>query len=123
MSFAWTERYRLPLAMVVLATALSLAGCKSPYIAAVITNQSSTPVTLIEVDYPSASFGVDALAPGASFPYRFKIQGDGPVKVSWTDGSRRTHSATGPKLEQGQQGPLQILITSRGVQWTSHLTP
>lgn len=117
-------RSAIPAFAAILAAALfALAGCKSPYIATTITNDSGAPVSLIEVDYPSASFGIDALAAGASSPYRFKIIGDGPTKVSWTDASHHSHTSTGPTVEQGQHGQLVITFTPTGVTWNAHLTP
>ncbi|HEX4155134.1 MAG TPA: hypothetical protein VHY48_05935 [Acidobacteriaceae bacterium] len=109
----------------ILAAALfAFTGCKSPYIATTVVNDSGAPVSLIEVDYPSASFGRDALAAGASFPYRFKIIGSGPTKISWTDTAHHDHNSTGPTLEQGEHGPLVITLTSTGsVSWSAHLTP
>jgi hypothetical protein len=102
---------------------LLCSGCKSPSIAAVVSNRSGAPVTLIEVDYPSASFGHDALANGASFPYRFNIIGSGETKISWTDASRHNHISAGPELHEGQHGPLTIVITPDGATWTARLAP
>jgi hypothetical protein len=106
-----------------LLTLVIFTGCRSAYIAATITNQSAAPVTLLEVDYPSASFGVGALAPGAQFHYRFKIQGGGPIQLQFTDGSGKTHTASGPDLQEGQQGSLQINIDpSDRISWIPNLT-
>jgi hypothetical protein len=108
----------------VAATALfAFAGCKSPYIATTVINDTGSPVTLIEVDYPDASFGRDALAPGADFPYRFKIIGSGPTKVSWTDAARHAHTSTGPALHDGQHGQLIITLKPKGATWNSNVTP
>ena len=100
-----------------------IAGCKSPYVNATVRNDTGAPVTLIEVDYPSASFGRDALAAGAAYPYRFKIIGSGATKVSWTDAQRKQHSASGPELHEGQQGQLTITLNATGAQWSEQLTP
>lgn len=97
-------------------------GCRSAYVATTITNHSGAPVTLIEVDYPSASFGVGALGPEAQFHYRFKIQGGGPIKLQFTDASGKTHTATGPDLQEGEQGTLQVSIDSSGnISWIPNL--
>lgn len=111
------------LALVGLVGALSLGGCKSPYVNASVQNDTGGAITLIEVDYPSASFGRESLAAGAVYPYRFKILGSGTTKVSWTDAAHKQHSATGPELHEGQHGPLTITLTSTGVQWDAQLTP
>jgi hypothetical protein len=53
-----------------------------------VENRTGAAIELLEVDYPSASFGADTLASGADFHYRFQVRGSGPVKVQYTeDGS------------------------------------
>ena len=106
-----------------LAAVLLVGGCKSPYINATVKNDTGGDVTLVEVDYPSASFGRDVLAAGTSYPYRFKIIGSGPTKVSWTDAERKQHTGGGPELHEGQQGQLTITLTATGAQWSQQLTP
>ena len=39
--------------------ALSLTGCHSSHIDATVENRTGAPIELLEVDYPSASFGAD----------------------------------------------------------------
>ena len=112
-------RVLLPLATALLA----LTGCKSPYIATTVTNNTGAAVTLVEVDYPSASFGADAIAAGATYKIRFKIIGSGPTKISWTDPAHHNHSSTGPDLHEGQQGQLAIALTPAGASWSTHLSP
>lgn len=99
-----------------------VGGCKSPYVNATVKNETGAQVTLVEVDYPSASFGRDVLAAGATYPYRFKIIGSGATKVSWTDGERKQHSSAGPALHEGQQGQLEITLTAAGAQWSEQLS-
>jgi hypothetical protein len=104
----------------ILALTLSLTiltGCHSPYVNTTVSNRTPTTVALIEVDYPSASFGVQTLAPSADFHYRFKVLGDGPLKITYTDISHVIHTATGPDLKEGAQGLLQIIIAPDGVHW------
>jgi hypothetical protein len=93
-------------------------GCSSAFVAATITNNSGFPVTLIEVDYPSASFGVGSLAAGSQFHYRFKVQGSGPVKMQFTDASGKAHAVSGPDLAEGDRGTLGIAIgQANAVSW------
>ena len=100
-----------------------LNGCRSPFVSTTITNHSNSSVSLIEVDYPSASFGLGSLASKAAYVYRFKIQGSGPIKIQFTDASGKIHSASGPDLLEGQQGFLEISIGSGNeVSWIPHLT-
>lgn len=110
------------LGLVGMVTLVLAGGCKSPYVNATVKNDTGAVVTLVEVDYPSASFGRDVLAAGAAYPYRFKIIGSGATKVSWTDGERKQHTSAGPDLHEGQQGSLGITLTSTGAQWSQQLT-
>jgi hypothetical protein len=105
-----------------LAAVVLLAGCKSPYVSATVKNNTGAAVSLVEVNYPSASFGRESLAEGATYPYRFKILGRGTMKVSWTDAARNQHTANGPELHEGQQGSLAITLTPTGAQWSDQLT-
>jgi hypothetical protein len=92
-------------------------------VSATVKNDTGAAVTLVEVDYPSASFGRESLPAGATYPYRFKILGSGATKVSWTDAMRKQHAANGPDLHEGQQGQLAITLTPTGAQWSEQLTP
>jgi hypothetical protein len=106
-----------------LAAVMLAGGCKSPYVSATVKNDTGAAVTLVEVDYPSASFGRDSLAASAVYAYRFKIIGSGATKVSWTDAERKQHAADGPQLHEGQEGQLVITLTPAGAQWSQQLTP
>jgi len=88
---------------------------------ATVRNQTGGAITLVEVDYPSASFGTETLADGAAYNYRFKIQGDGPTKVLWTDAAQKQHEISGPKLEEGQQGVLIVTLTQGSASWDTQL--
>jgi hypothetical protein len=90
---------------------------------ATVKNDTGGMVTLVEVDYPSASFGRESLAEGATYPYRFKVLGSGATKVSWTDAARKEHASAGPDLHEGQHGQLAITLTPTGAQWSEQLTP
>jgi hypothetical protein len=89
---------------------LGLAGCHSPFIEADVVNRSGAPLSVVEVDYPSASFGTESLANDAVYHYRFKVQGSGPLKVLWTDAKRVDHTVNGPQLSEGTEGALRIVI-------------
>ena len=107
---------RIGIAMGALAAAAwLLAGCHSSRIEATVENRTGAAITLLEVDYPSASFGVDALANGADFPYRFKVHNSGAMKVQYNSADgRSTHTATGPTLDEGQEGRLTIVLLPDG---------
>jgi hypothetical protein len=102
-----SARFAVPALAVVL---LSLAGCRSPWIQAVIVNQQSTPVNVIEVDYPGGSFGVQSIAAHATFRYRFHLLGTDKVVLTFTDAAGQNRKETGPELDKGQAGTLRIEI-------------
>ena len=94
------------LVVLALAAVLTLGGCHSAYIAATIANRiASGPLSLIELDYPSASFGTQTLAPGQDFHYRFKVLGSGPTRILWTDAAYQDHKNPGPTLHEGDRAP------------------
>ncbi len=112
-----------PYHAIAISIALTAAtGCHSPYVAATVTNHTSGTLDLIEVDYPSASFGTQNLAPGAHYSYRFKVLGSGPMKILYTDTTHHDHTETGPTLREGAEGPLVIDITATGVNWAPAAT-
>ncbi len=113
-----TVRSSLLVPTSILASLLSVAGCHSAMVDATVQNRSGATVTLLEVDYPSASFGTQNLANGADFHYRFKVLGSGPLKLSYTDTARHDHTSTGPTLHEGAEGLLNISIPPAGdVRW------
>ncbi len=101
-------RMRTLKSLFALAVALNLAGCHSAIIAATISNRTSAPISLIELDYPSASFGTQTLAPGQDFHYRFQVIGSGATTILWTDVDHRDHNSSGPSLRDGDEGKLLI---------------
>jgi hypothetical protein len=102
---------------------LSLSACRSAFVQTSIVNHSGGAVTLVEVDYPSASFGTQQIASGDTFNYRFKIQDSGPVKISYADRGNKSYASAGPVLNQGQQGTLTITLEPDGkVVWIPELS-
>ncbi len=99
------------------APAFLLAGCHSAFIDATVSNRTAATIPLIEVDYPSASFGTQNLAPGADFHYRFKVLGTGALKVVYTDATQREKTASGPTLNEGDEGPLTLTFAADGPRW------
>jgi hypothetical protein len=98
-------------------------GCHSPWIQCTIVNEQSTPVSLVQISYPGGTFGVQTIAPGASFRYRFRDLSDDQASIDFTDAAHRDHKEKGPQLKQGQEGTLRIAIEPNNqVQWTPVLT-
>ncbi len=91
-----------------------LAGCHSAHVEVAVENRTGAPVRLLEVDYPSASFGSDALATGATMHYRIQVQGRGPIKVQYTAADGRQLQVDGPELAERQEGSLEIVLLPEG---------
>ncbi|HEY4381352.1 MAG TPA: hypothetical protein VGN01_13460 [Acidobacteriaceae bacterium] len=103
--------------LVLTAAGITLSGCHSAFVEATISNRTAQTLDLIEVDYPSASFGTQALAPGQTFHYRFKVLGSGPTTILWTDAAHHDHKGSGPELHEGEEGKLDIAFNPTGPTW------
>jgi hypothetical protein len=108
---------RLMPVLALAATLLLTSGCRSRYIEATVTNHTAAPIQLLEVDYPSASFGTQNLAPGDTFHYRFKVLGSGPTKLLYTDATHQDHTSAGPDLKEGDEGRLTIDLAPTAPTW------
>jgi hypothetical protein len=103
-------------------TLVLLTACQSPWIACTIVNRQATPVSLVEVAYPGGSFGIQTIAPGASFHYRFHALGTETTTIDFADAAHKIHTIKGPELQLGQQGSLRIEIQpGNQVTWTPEL--
>jgi hypothetical protein len=96
---------------------LVFTGCHSTHVQATVSNHTGQPILLLEMDYPSASFGTQNLAPGADFHYRFKVLGTGNMHLTYTDQAHHDHKADGPYLNEDADGPVNITIAPDGVHW------
>lgn len=113
------------LAALYLPACIMLAGCHSYRIDAVVENRTGAAIELLEVDYPSASFGADKLDAGADYRYRFSVRGSGPVKVQYTESaSQKVRQSTGPEIVEHQEGRLEIVLLPEGkAEFHPELTP
>jgi hypothetical protein len=103
---------------------VTLSGCHSYQVAITVENRTGAPVQLLEVDYPSASFGADVIGSGADFHYRVQLRGSGPIKVQYTAAGEHQVQLTGPDLHEAQQGRLEIVVQPGGkAQFLPQLTP
>ena len=96
---------------------ITATGCHSAFVNATVSNHTAQPLLLLEVNYPSASFGTQSLAPGADFHYRFKVLGSGNLKLIYTDAAHKEHKFDDPFLNETADGPLTITVTPEGAQW------
>ena len=110
-------------AVAALAAAL-VPGCHSYHIDTTVENRTGAAVQLLEVDYPSASFGADSLASGSDYRYRIQVRGSGQIKLSYTMAKGKSILIQGPKLVERQQGLLDIILEPNGrAQFIVRLTP
>jgi len=107
----------------VLASSLAIAGCRSHHIDSTVENRTGGPIHQVEIDYPSASFGIDTLTPGQIYLYRFQVRGEGAMKVQYTDSTGKQIMRQGPHVAEGDRGQYLIILQPDGkVQWEPALT-
>jgi hypothetical protein len=108
-------RVPFPIGLLVLSPCVVLlSACHSYHIEATVKNDTGGPISLLEVDYPSASFGADAVAASGEVHHRIQTRGSGPLKVQYTDESGKQVQITGPTLYEGQGGRVDIDLLPRG---------
>jgi hypothetical protein len=96
-------------------TLLAVAtGCHSYHIEATVKNQTGGTVSLLEVDYPDASFGVDTLAPDSMVHHRIQTRDSGPISVQYMAAHGRQVQVKGPTLFEKQEGSIEIILLPDG---------
>uniref|UniRef100_E6QIS8 Lipoprotein n=1 Tax=mine drainage metagenome TaxID=410659 RepID=E6QIS8_9ZZZZ len=101
------------LALMLCAFALLCAGCKnyqSYWVNVTVSNQTGALLRDVEIDYPSASFGINTLAANAIYHYRLKINGSGKIHAQYAAPMGRTIRVDGPILQENQQGNISIQL-------------
>ena len=90
--------------------------CRLPlyHIEATVENRTGATITLLEVDYPTASFGADTLAVDQAFHHRIQTRDSGPISVQYTAGHGRQVLVTGPTLYEKQEGSIEIVLLPNG---------
>jgi hypothetical protein len=91
-----------------------VAGCHSYHVETIVENHTGGTIQLLEVDYPSASFGADSLAAGAEFHYRIQLRGSGPLKVQYKASDGKQEQIDGPTVAELQEGRLTIVLLPGG---------
>jgi hypothetical protein len=105
-----TRACKLALCTMICVGLFAATACHSYHIDTTIENRTGAAIQLLEVDYPTASFGVDRIDAGAVFHYRFQVRGSGPLTLQYTDADGKQAKITGPDLSERQQGQLQIVL-------------
>ena len=118
------EARRVSFAIVLSCALLAATACHSYHIDTTIENRTGADIQLLEVDYPSASFGADRIASGAVYHYRFQVRDSGPLKITYTAANQSQVQIAGPTLAERQQGQLRIILLPDGkAQFILKLTP
>jgi hypothetical protein len=119
-----TNYLRGLLALAALAGSMLTVGCRAKLVEVRVVNSGTTDLHNIEVDYPSASFGMSNLAPGVTYVYRIQLQDAGRMRVEFYDRKEQPHSGKGPYVKEGQQGTLTLTLDASGKnKWTPQLQP
>ena len=109
---------------VLLSAVLAACGCRSYHIEITVENRTGSNIQLLEVDYPSASFGSDSVATDADFHYRIQVQGNGPLKVQYSAPGGLKFQMNGPNISERQQGRIEIVLLPGGkAEFHPELTP
>lgn len=93
--------------------AFLLASCRSHMVTIRLVNTSSEPISTIIVDYPSATFGKDRLAPGETYSSSVKFIDTGNLKVQFTDAKGGNHTYSGPTLYRDAEGTIEVRLDQR----------
>jgi tRNA U38,U39,U40 pseudouridine synthase TruA len=108
-------KVRAGIVAVVTVVALVMApGCHSYHVETTVENHTGGPIRLLEVEYPSASFGVNSMAAGEEYHYRIQLRGSGPIKVQYTGIDGQKIEVAGPMLVEQQEGRLEIVLLPGG---------
>jgi hypothetical protein len=87
-----------------------------------LVNTSAGTLSTIIVDYPSATFGKDQLAPGETFSSPVKLTDTGPLKVQFTDAKGASHTVVGSVVHRNDEGLIEINLNQGGATITSNIT-
>ncbi len=95
---------------VALVFVMAMAGCRAHVVKISLTNTSAGPIRTIIVDYPTATFGKDTLAPRETYFSLVKPVDKGPIKVRFTDAQGVSHTYESVSLEPGDDGSVDIKL-------------
>ena len=109
----WTRMSRSIFAAAAALPLVAASACHSYHIETTVENRTGGSIQLLEVDYPSASFGKDTLAAGDDFHYRIQLLGSGPLKVQYSAGNSQ-FKIDGPTVAERQEGRLEIVLLPAG---------
>ncbi len=96
---------------VALVFVIAIAGCRAHVVKISLINASAEPIKTIIVDYPSATFGKDTLAPRETYFSLVKPVDKGTITVRFTDAQGASHTYKSIALEPGDDGSVNIKLT------------
>ena len=91
-----------------------LAGCRAHMVTIKLVNTSAGTLSTIIVDYPTATFGKDQLAPGETFSSPVKLTDTGPLKVQFVDAKGASHTVAGPVVHRNDEGLIEVRLDQNG---------
>lgn len=107
---------------VTLVFVIALSGCRAHVVKISLTNASTEPIKTIIVDYPSATFGKDTLAPRETYFSLVKPVDKGPITVRFTDAQGVSHTYKSASLQPGDDGWVSIKLTQTSAETGFDLT-
>ena len=75
-----------------------------------VINTSPDKISNIIIDYPSATFGIRALAAGKTFQYTIKPTESGDLKIEFTDAQGKIRRFPGPAVHKDDEGTMEIRL-------------
>ena len=93
---------------------ITLTACRARVVKVSLINASAEPVKTIIVDYPTATFGKDKLAPGETFSYGIKPLETGKLRVQFTDAKGVIHTYIGLTLHKDDDGTIEVKLDQNG---------
>lgn len=102
----------------------AVSACHSYHVETIVENRTGEPIHLLEVDYPSASFGKNVLEAGVDYRYRIQVRGSGSLKIEYAAQNGRPVVIDGPALAEGEEGQVEVVLLPLGkAEFHSKLIP
>jgi len=109
-------RLRRGIFALLLPALMAAAGCHSYHVETTVVNRTGQTIQLLEVEYPSATFGANRMAAGDILHYRIQLRDRG--------GGGQPAQTQGPEVAERQEGRLEIVLLPDGkAEFHTALTP
>jgi len=96
------------------AALLALSACHSYHVDATVTNRTGQRIQLLEVTYPSASFGANSMEPGEVIHAPIQFRNEGKAHVHYIGPAGAAIEIDGPEFHENQEGSLEIILLPAG---------